>query len=316
MALRPENREWGQPVGSAQFVQTGRLAHDRATAGVAQPGSQFGQHCNAGTVQTLYTCQVQRARAIQLCDRLRPDRSDRRTVEHAGDDQRIARALHGISCHWPVPHRPAGCRCAARQPPWRCPFAQRAVELGLEGLHVGNAFDHHVEDLPLAAGVAHQVIDRGRVVAGAQQVGGDLDAAVARQRAFGLGAEGWLAFEVEQRGAVTLHQVVGQCIGKQLDVGIGGAAAVHAQHQTGRVVAVEGLVQFAIDELTQCRRIATELGTALVQRAQDAGAAVDDGLGRRALCRRAGRRRLRQHGGRCAHQQGRGQDSGKQGRFH
>src|SRR5690606_35651860 len=107
---------------------------------------------------------------------------------------------------------------------------QRRVELAAEGLHVGHAFDHHVEDLP-AAVVADQVVHRHRRAVVAQQLGGDLDAAAARQRGLALQTHPRLALEVEQGRAVALHQVVDHGVGEQLDVGVAGAAAVRAQHQ-------------------------------------------------------------------------------------
>src|SRR5690606_7824880 len=92
---------------------------------------------------------------------------------------------------------------------------QRRVELAAEGLHVGHAFDHHVEDLP-AAVVADQVVHRHRRAVVAQQLGGDLDAAAARQRGLALQAHPRLALEVEQGRAVALHQVVDHGVGEPL----------------------------------------------------------------------------------------------------
>src|SRR5690606_23543117 len=47
---------------------------------------------------------------------------------------------------------------------------QLLVELLAEGLHERHALDHHVEHLPLAAGLAHQVVDRDRVAVAAQHL--------------------------------------------------------------------------------------------------------------------------------------------------
>src|SRR6476646_2062324 len=53
---------------------------------------------------------------------------------------------------------------------------QLLVELLAECLHERHAFNHHVEHLPGAAGLAHQVIDRHRLAAGAQHLARHLDA--------------------------------------------------------------------------------------------------------------------------------------------
>src|SRR3546814_9101608 len=57
---------------------------------------------------------------------------------------------------------------------------QLLVELLAERLHERHALDHHVEHLPLPAGLAHQVVDRDRFAIAAQHLAGDLHAQAAR----------------------------------------------------------------------------------------------------------------------------------------
>src|SRR3546814_16384778 len=62
------------------------------------------------------------------------------------------------------------------------PVLQLLVELLAERLHERNALDHHVEHLPLPAGLAHQVVDRDRFALAATHLAGAIGRASGREK--------------------------------------------------------------------------------------------------------------------------------------
>ncbi|MNT40305.1 hypothetical protein D3C72_1766120 [compost metagenome] len=90
---------------------------------------------------------------------------------------------------------------------------------------------------------------------------------------------------------------------------------MHAQHQPGGVVTVEGLGQLTVDEATQRGGVAAELGAALLQGREDARAGIEHHLAGLALGG-SGRGGLGEAERRDAGEQGRGQQDRDQFGFH
>src|SRR5690606_743152 len=111
---------------------------------------------------------------------------------------------------------------------------------------------------------------------------------------------------------------VGARGGEQLHVGVGGAAAVAAEHLAGRVVAVEHLVELAGDKGLQLAAVGGELGAARLQRRQQALGVVEHQLARRSGLGGGGRGGLGLRGGRERRhgEQGGGEREGHQGTGH
>src|SRR5690606_2874713 len=145
-------------------------------------------------------------------------------------------------------------------------------------------------------------------------LGGDPDHLPATQRALALHAQGQVGVEVQQRVAVAGHQAFGQRVGKGGDFGVGGTAAMAAQHQARGVVAVEHLLELRADEGAKLAAVGGELGPALLQGRQDAAEVVLHQLARAAgLCGGGLRGRSGQHGGGRGNQQGGGDRGHQQG---
>src|SRR5690606_12871587 len=127
---------------------------------------------DAGAVDGLDLLQAHPPDAVLVRLDRTPQRGNRLAVDPAVEDQGIALTLH-VRVH-AAAASVAGLEAAGAEVGGDLgdgAAVERAVELVAVGLHEADALDHHVEDLPLAAVLAHQVVHRDRLATGALQLG-------------------------------------------------------------------------------------------------------------------------------------------------